>query len=128
MTDDSSASAGTAAGGFRQDIPVDRRANLDAVLYPPTSAGDPAGVEVAGAFVGIRVTSDGVVHVSLELHEAASWLRHADGTVAVQLTSGTDTLYAADVVPHRPSGEDTEQPPGKVIPLKGRTGWSPPRS
>jgi hypothetical protein len=120
MTDDNPAGVDP---GWQSDVPVHLRENLDAVLYPPVSGDDPAGVGVAGAYVGVWVTPDCELDLSLELGEAAAWLRRPGGTVRVRLRDAAGTLFIADVMPAPPaSGEDAGKPPGKVIPLPRRHG------
>ncbi len=121
MADDNSAGAGAVDPGLQKDIPPDRKANLAAVLHPPASADDPAGIEVAGAVFSVWVTPDHELHMSVKLGGAAAWLRQADGTVPLLLTDEAGTLLAADVRPSDPpSDEDTDLPRGEVISLERR--------
>ena len=115
MSDDSSDAVGPDS---QDDLPPNRTANLAAVLHPPASADDPAGIEVAGAYVTVCVTPAGELQFSVELGDAAAWLRRADGTVSLRLIAEAETLFAAGVRPTGPpSDEDTGRAPGGVIPI-----------
>jgi len=121
MTDDTSADVG-------HDVPTYREANLAAVLQPPHSGDDPAGIELAGAYISVWLTADRVLHVSVELGEAAGWLRQADGTVPLQLSAGAEVLFAGDMrPPDPPGGAEASRSTGEVIPIaRGRAGRQPP--
>src|ERR1700729_2940827 len=106
MTDDNPAGADPGL----QDLPADRRANLDAVLYPPASGDDSAGVEVAGACGEVWGNGDHELCIKPVLRDAAAWLRRPDGTVAVRLEGEAGVLFTADVMPAPASEEDAGQP------------------
>jgi hypothetical protein len=124
MADDGSTGAGAVAPGAPVDVAPDRTFNLAAVLHPPASADDPAGIEVAGAIVSARVTPDRELHVSIQLVDAEAWLRQPDGTVRLRVTDDTETLLEADRhPPDPPIDEATDGRRGRVIPIRaGRRG------
>ncbi len=103
-------------------------ANRDARLHPPAPAlgggqPQPARIELAGAVLGFSVTPGGDLAISVDLTEAAEWLRAPEGTVSLLLTSllaaGEQTVFAGRLLPPDPPPDPDASPGRVVIPLYG---------
>ncbi len=102
--------------------PAATDANRDVRLHPPEYAPElgehvPARIELAGAFFQVWVTPAGDYEMSVDLTDAAPWLRGSDGTVSLRLSDRQEKLFAVHLQPPARPAEPDDGPAGVILPM-----------